>query len=221
MIRSLLAAVSLGCLAACAAPSARDDVLTRWYAKPPDMVSRVAAQVLLDLHFTIVRDEHEAGAAEIEAREPGPGKRQLVLRFLAVNEGTRASVDPGCLDRARGELLLDQITARVGWESARRPPYVRASSEEAIDGTLEEALQALDAAMEHLDAGLMERVVQTGSARVEAEAADKTVFEVSMFVWESGKLGILFTANAGDKETAARQLARMKSEFSRSLSALR
>jgi hypothetical protein len=185
------------------------------------MVSRVAADVLLELRFRIESDVHEEGSAEIRAREATPGGRRVVLRFKEVEtDRTLVTVEPG-QDKRFGEDLLDQIVVRVGKESGRVPPYVRASAEGRYEGTLDEALSALDAALQQLDASVLDRVVQARGARVQAYASDDTLYEIAIVAPESGPLSILFAASTDNKERADQRAGQVKDEFDKALTALR
>jgi hypothetical protein len=196
--------------------------LTRWYARPPDMVSRIAAELLLDFGFGILSDTHDTGGAEIVARVPGPERRRLVARFTAAGpEETNVRVDLDPRDRRFGEELLGLISVRVGEESARYPPFVRASLEGEFHGSLEEGLNALDAALEKIGADLVERVVQPNGVRAEARTSDQDIVFGIAIVAERDTLSVQFTANAQDKESADRRVAELKSEFNLALEAAR
>jgi hypothetical protein len=186
------------------------------------MVSRVAAEVLLELHFRIECDVHREKGGEIVARGPSPGGRKVVLHFEEPESNrTLIHVNPGDHGRRFGEQLLNRIAVRVGEESERVPPYIRASAQGSYEGTLEEALAALHVALEQVHASVMDRVVQTWGARVEAYAPDDTLYEIAIVVPDDGPLGILFAASADSKETADRRAEQVKEEFSRALAALR
>ncbi|HVE38550.1 MAG TPA: hypothetical protein VNM14_01595 [Planctomycetota bacterium] len=206
----------------CQGPQEKDSTLTRGIARPPGMVSRVAADVLLELHYRIESDVHREKGGEIVAREPAPGKRDVVLHFEEPESNrTLIRVDPGGHGRRFGEQLLDRIAVRVGEETERVPPYIRASAEGSYEGTLDEALAALHVALEQVDASVMDRVVQTWGARVEAYAPDDTLYEIAIVVPDEGPLGVLFAASADSKETADRRAEQVKQEFARALAALR
>jgi hypothetical protein len=198
------------------------ETLTRWIARPPGMVSRVAADVLLEHDFQIQSDVHQEGSGEIQAREPAPGKREVVVHYEEVEPGrTLVRVDPGHLERAFGERLLDWIAVRVGEEGERIPPYVRGSSEGSYEGTLDEALAALHVALEQIDASVLDRVVQTWGARIEAYSADDTLYEIAIVVPDAGPLGVLFAASSDSKEKADQRAEQVKNEFARALTAQR
>jgi hypothetical protein len=186
------------------------------------MVSRIAAEVLLDLRFGVQSDVHYWWGGEIEAREPPPRKRPVFLRFKAIAPGrTRMTVDFPRYDRRFGEDLLNRITARVGEEIGRLPPVVRASLEGRYDGTLAWCLAAAEEALRQLDRTVAERVVRSTWARLEARGTDEAAFEVTIVVLDSGAVRVVFESGAEDKGTADQRAERLKAEFERALLRLR
>jgi hypothetical protein len=220
--RRILLPLALAIAGGCRSSNEENGTLARTIARPSGMVSRVAADVLLEQSFRIERDVHREKGGEIVAREAAPGKREIVLHFEENDaRHTLLRVDPGGLGRRFGEQLLDQIAVRVGAESERIPPYVRGAAEGSYEGTLDEALSALHVALEQVDASVFDRVVQTWGARVEAYATDDTLYEIAIVVPEEGPLGVLFAASSDDKEKADRRAEQVKQEFARALAALR
>jgi hypothetical protein len=199
-----------------------NETLARWIARPPGMVSRVAADVLLEQQFRIESDVHREKGGEIVAREPAPGKREVVLHFEESEpRRTFLRIDPGGHGRRFGEQLLDQIAVRVGEEGERIPPYIRGSAEGTFDGTLDEALAALHVALEQVDASVLDRLVQTWGARVEAYARDDTLYEIAIVVPDDGPLEVLFAASSDSKQKADQRAEQVKQEFGRALATLR
>jgi hypothetical protein len=211
-----LALLSLG--GACRTP---EGALTRWYARPPDLVSRVAAQMLLELGFSIESDRHRDQGAEIVARGPAPERRTLVARFtLEESEQTSVHLDLDRRDRLQGERLLDRISVGVGQEIARQPPVFRSSLEGTYDGTLDDALDAVDLTLANVGAAVTGQLVQPNGARVEARTPDDTVFALSVLA-ERDTFRIEFTASADDQERANRRVSELKSQFSQTRTTLR
>ena len=172
--------------------------------------------------FWIKSDVHREGGGKIEARESAPSRREVVVRFEEVEPGhTLVRIDPPRHERRFGEELLDRIMVRVGEESERVPPYVRTSTQGSYEGTLEEALAALDATLERIDASVIDRVVQTWGARIEAYAPDDTLYEIAIVVPDAGPLDILFAASTDSKERADQRAEQVKSEFTRALASQR
>jgi hypothetical protein len=206
----------------CPGPEDSTATLSRWIARTPGMVARVAADVLLEEQFHIESDVHRDKSGRIVAREAPPGKREVVLTFEEVEpHRTLVRIDPGRLGRPFGEQMLDRIAVRVGQDSERVPPYIRASVEGSYEGTLGEALDALHTALAELDASVTNRVVQDWGARIEAYARDDTIFEVAFVARDHEPLGVQFAASCDSKEAADRRAEQLKQEFGRALAALR
>ncbi len=213
--------VLLALLALAGACRSPDGGLARGYAQPPDMVSRVAAQLLLELGCSIESDTHGDERAQIVARGPATERRTIVACVRVEEPGqTTVRLDVDQRDRRFGEQLLDLISSRVGEETARHPPVVRTSLEGLYDGTLDEGLDALEVALEDAGATVVERVVQPNGARVEARTPDNTVFEVAIVSLRDA-LSVQFTASAENKERADRRAEELKSDFRRVLTSAR
>jgi hypothetical protein len=214
----LLFLAMAGCSQSSEVPNGK---LTRWVGQPPDMVSRVAADVLLELRFHVERDVHWKGGGDIEAKETPPGKRAVAIHFKEVEAGhTLVTVDPGG-EKPFGEQLLDRIVLRVGAESGRVPPYMRGFAEGYFEGSLEDAVAAVEEALGQVDASVTDRAVQASNARVEGFSSDETLYEVTIVVTKPGTLSIGFTASSDRKEAADRRAEQVKSEFAKALAAQR
>jgi hypothetical protein len=214
--------LSVGIAGGCQGPDDRNGTLSRTIARPPGMVGEVAADVLLELGFQIQSDVHREKGGEIEAREPPPGRREVVLRFEEVQPGrTLVRIDPGRFDHAFGEQVLDRIAVRVGHESERAPPYIRATLQGRFEATLDQALAALHAALDQQGASVLNQVVQTLGARVEAYSSDDTEYEIAIVVRDSGPLDVQFTASCDSQEKAERRAEQVKKGFAQALVSLR
>ena len=186
-------------------------------------MSRVAAEVLLELRFRIDKDVHDDdGAVEIDARESSPGKRSLHFRLKQVDSGrTRVAVNAPREASNFAEAVLDRISVRVGEELARLLPPVRVSVRGRYSGTAALCAAAADEALEKLEATIEERVVQNASARLEGRGREDTTFEILIDAEDPDSVEVVFRSGAEDKKTADLQVGRLKAEFEQALRNLR
>jgi hypothetical protein len=210
--------LALAAAAGCSGAAASDGD-ARWVARPVGMVSRVAAGVLLELHFVIESDVHDEGGGEIRALDRARGGHSVVVRFDEVASGhTRVSVK-ACRGEQAAERILDLIAVRIAEDTARVPPYVRGTVEGSFQGTIDGALEALDVVLTRRQASVLHRVLQDAVLRIEALLDGETFIEIAAAATENGVLHLRFQADAGDKETADRRAEELKDDFGRALRA--
>lgn len=194
-------------LSSCAGAPDRRISMTRWYAKPPESVSRISAAILLEMGVRIESDERNGGEGKIETD-------QIVLRYRRVDGGgTQVTLDAPA--REIGERMLDRITERIGTEDFRIPPRAVASLNAEYSRSMADCLAAAETVLEAFDLKLTERDVTPAAAHLAWRAPGEIV--EARLAFRPPVTRVTFTVGAPDRDAADHRVRRFKEEFEKRL----
>jgi len=202
-------------LAACGSeprPQARE------YARSLSIVSRIAAEVLLEQGFRIVTDVHETGEARIDAEQPG-GRVQIRSRTVEP-ERTVVAVRLDRLPPKTGEDLLNRITERVAAEDLALPVLLLSTVEVVYPRPLAIGVAAAEETFLRLSLGVTERDESADRARFVSRTPQE-VSEIRLAGEAADRFRAVFEAGAETKEQADRLMGQLREEFEYALAEAR